>query len=143
MLMNYPSEQITELQRLYRANYERMMAYDQAGNAAREQHLKDFFLGKAEESEQAAQAIQDFLPDELSATSSREYILPGTRLFEKVIHQKPATFLIACAKQVESAMAGLYHQIVTELSSFPDAIMELIKLQQEQIRRSKLQMNQL
>lgn len=141
--MNYPTDQITELQRLYRANQERMMAYDQAGNAARDQRLKDFFMEKAEESEQAAQAIQDVLPVELSTAGSRDYVLPGTKLFEKVVHQKPATFLITCAKQLESGMAGLYHQIVTELSSFPDAIVQMIKAQQEQIRQSKLQMTQL
>jgi hypothetical protein len=141
--MTQPIHNLPELQTLYRANQERMMAYDQAGNAARDQRLKDFFYEKAGQSELAAQAISEVLQPDESAARAGSYVLPGTKLFEKAVYQKPATFLITCAKQLEAAIAGLYNQILSELSALPDSVRTVIKLQQEQIRQSKQEIAQL
>lgn len=134
---------LTELETLYWANQERMMAYDQAGNAARDQHLKDFFFEKAEESEHAAKAISEVLMNYTSSTFKKNYVLPGAKLFERAVYQKPATFLITCAKQLEATIGNLYTQFVTELSTLPDSVLQLIKMQQEQIRQSRLEMAKL
>lgn len=134
---------LLELKTLYWANQERMMAYDQAGNAARDQRLRDFFFAKAEESEQAAEAIGQVIQTSMVDEPKRSYILPGARLFERAVHQKPATFLLTCAKQLESTISGLYAQMVTELSALPDSVVALIKSQQEMIRKSAVQMGKL
>lgn len=134
---------LLELKTLYWANQERMMAYDQAGNAARDQRLKDFFFEKAEESEQAAEAISEMIREDISGEPKRNYVLPGAKLFERAVYQKPAGFLLTCAKQLESTIGNLYSQIVTELSAVPESVLRLIKEQQEKLRQSKLQMGQL
>ena len=136
-------EQLPELKTLYWANQERMMAYDQAGNAARDQRLKEFFFEKAEESEQAAEAIGEMMQMDISTESRKNYVLPGAKLFESAVHQKPATFLITCAKQLENTIGNLYTQIVMDLSAVPESVLALIKSQQEQIRQAKLQMAKL
>ena len=138
--MKQVHEKLTELKMLYWANQERMMAYDQAASAARDQRLKEFFIGKAEQSEQAAEAISRLMLDEISASVKTSYVLPGARIFERAIYQKSAAFLLTCAKQLETTIASLYHQIVTELSAVPESVLQLVKLQQEQIRQSKLEM---
>jgi hypothetical protein len=141
--MKQMHENLTELEILYWANQERMMAYDQAGNAARDQRLKEFFFGKAEESEHAAKAISEVLPNFTPFSSQKNYVLPGAKLFERVVYQKPATFLISCAKQLETTIGNLYTQFVTELSTLPESVLQLIKMQQEQIKRSQGEMAKL
>jgi hypothetical protein len=141
--MKQMNQHLAELITLYWANQERMMAYDQAGNAARDLHLREFFFEKAEESEQAADAIGKVMRAEIPTESKGSYVLPGAKLFERAIHQKPATFLITCAKQLENTIANLYTQIVTDLSAVPESVLALIKSQQEQIRQAKLQMAKL
>lgn len=141
--MKQMDQHLTELKTLYWANQERMMAYDQAGNAARDLRLRDFFFEKAEESELAAEAIGKMIQTDVPTESKRNYILPGAKLFERAVHQKPATFLISCAKQLENTIGNLYTQIVSDLSALPESVLTLIKFQQEQIRQAKLQMAKL
>lgn len=141
--MKQMHQNLKELKTLYRANQERMMAYDQAGNAARDQRLKEFFFRKAEESENAAKAISEVLPIFMQASTQTNYVLPGARLFERAVYLKPATFLISCAKQLETTIGNLYTQFVTELSTLPESVSQLIKMQQEQIKRSQGEMAKL
>lgn len=141
--MKQMHQDIAELKRLYWANQERMMAYDQAGNAARDQRLREFFFEKAGESEQAAEAIEGIMSTSIPIASKHDYVLPGAKLFESAVHQKPATFLITCAKQLENTIGNLYTQIVTDLSALPDSVLTLIKFQQEQIRQAKVQIAKL
>lgn len=83
--MKQVHEHLLKWRILYWANQERMMAYDQAGNAAKDQRLKDFFFEKSGESEQAAESIGEVMHAKIPTGSKHDYVLPGARLFERFL----------------------------------------------------------
>lgn len=130
-----------ELNSLAKANYERMMAFDQALNATQDNNLKNFFEERAEESENMVEMLTDFVAP--NATANKAHVLPATSLFETVSTKKSAKFLIESAKQLEKNMLKLYKNIVNDLKQVPENIAKQIKLQYKNLMNSQTVLAQL
>jgi hypothetical protein len=122
---------------LIKANYERMMAYENACQHNQNSALGNFLLAGAEESEDIV-AVLMLMPEFAGYNLvSEEYFLPASKLFQSGFKLKSASYIFQCVCSMERSMQKCYKLVSGEIQNLPDHLKSLIQKQYKNLLNSK------
>ena len=133
------------IQDLLIANYQRMVAFDQAAHLTQEEEMKDFYNSKAEESENNLKQLCACLnidEDKAIAMASANNS-PLSHLQPMVQNRKNSLGILNAVKLLEKSLIKWYRDSIAELKSLPNDIMEIIQGQFQSMVQGQLQLNNL
>src|ERR1700712_3068223 len=108
--MQSANNQYQNIQHLISANYQRMMAFEQAAFICDESSLKSFFAARADESENNVQALCAYL--NINAAEVEQYAAQHSGVTEKMAQlftgNKNAVKLLQSAKMLEKTILSWY-----------------------------------
>ncbi len=135
------------IQFLVTANYQRMMSFEQAAFLTNEPGFKEFYLQKAEESENNIQQLYlllnmeyaaDEMNDNSSANSTCDTYLPNV-----LSGKKNNTKIAESIKIIEKTISRWYKTTLKEITGLPHEVVELVKEQYRLLNNAQLQLEHL
>ena len=133
------------IQHLINANYQRMMAFEQAAFVSHESSLKLFFEARADESENNLKELCSFL--NIPTTEVEKLALQNSGEAEKVNSlfsvNKNAAKLIQSVKTLEKTMLGWYKTAIKEIKSLPKEIVAAVSMQYKTMMDAEMQLQYL
>ena len=144
-MQNTPIEIDANIQDLLIANYQRMVAFDQAAHLTQEEEIKDFYNSKAEESENNLKALCACLnidEDKAIAMASANSSLLAS-LQPMAQNKRNNLGILNTVKLLEKSLIKWYRDSISELKSLPNDIMQIIQGQFQSLVQGQAQLNNL
>lgn len=133
------------IQHLINANYQRMMAFEQAAFVSDESSLKSFFEARADESENNLKELCSIL--NIPAAEVEKLALQNSGEAEKVSSvfsvNKNAVKLIQSVKTLEKTILSWYKNTIKEIKSLPKEIVATVSMQYKAIMDAEMQLQYL
>lgn len=133
------------IQHLIKANYQRMMAFEQAAFVCDESTLKTFFTARADESENNLRELCSFM--NITTTEAENYVAQNNSTAEKIgelfTGKKNAVKILQSAKMLEKTILGWYKSAIKEIKSLPKEVVETVSSQYKALAAAELQLQYL
>jgi hypothetical protein len=134
------------IQQLIRANYERMIAFEQAAFLSKEEMLKSFYGARADESGAYIQELHVCLHLPFSEGKNFHFDSRGKtgfRIADIFNGRRTAIKILEAAKLLEKTILGWYNAAIHEINSLPAELNSILTSQYRALCQSKSQLENL
>jgi len=134
------------IQHLIKANYQRMMAFEQAAFISDDASLKSFYEARADESENNLKQLYSCL--NMSETEGENYATGNNGITDKYLSQlftgkKNSIKILQAARTLEKTILDWYKNAINEIKSLPKEVVEIVSSQYRLLSNAQLQLQYL